>query len=70
MTEKPKPTARERHCWYCGESMGVIESRHYHRGDTCGKRECERAAKHADRQERDEAHAALDADRGYDRNYF
>lgn len=70
MTDQAKkPTARERHCWYCGQSMGIIEARHYHRGDTCGKSECERAARDAERYERDEAHAALDADRGWDREY-
>jgi len=70
MTDTPKPKARERHCWNCGASMGVIEDRHYRRSDTCGKVECEREARDVERYERDEAHAALDADRGWDRSNF
>ena len=60
-----KPTAKERHCWHCGGSMGVIENRHYRRGDTCGKQECERDARDAERYERDEAHERLDRDMGW-----
>lgn len=33
---------KQRYCWYCGDDMGLIDSRYYERGDTCGKRECER----------------------------
>lgn len=67
--QKPRPTAKERHCWYCGASMGMIENRHYDRGDTCGKSACERGARDAERYERDAEHEALDADRGWDRSY-
>jgi hypothetical protein len=67
--EQPKAKSRERHCWNCGASMGVIEDRYYQRGDTCGRSECNRAAADAEREERDAAHAALDADRGWDRHY-
>ncbi len=64
---KPNPTTKERHCWHCGASMGVIDRRHYDRGDTCGRNECERAARDAACYERDEAHARLDRDMGWDR---
>lgn len=57
--------SRERFCWYCGDSLGVVEGRHYEHTDTCGKRECERAAGDAARAERDEAHEQLDRDRGW-----
>ena len=67
---KPPPQSRERYCWHCGSSMGVIENRYYDRGDTCGRSECERAARDAARQEREDAHDALDADRGWERNYY
>ena len=61
------PTAKERHCWCCGGSMGVIERKHYRPEDTCGKYECERAARDAERQEREDAHDRLDRDNGWDR---
>lgn len=55
-------TAKMRHCWYCGDEMGVIEARYYRREDTCGKPECEREARAAEREEREEAHRRLDED--------
>lgn len=58
---KPK----ERFCWNCGDSMGVIEDKYYDRSDTCGKRECEREARDQARAERDEAHEKLDRDMGW-----
>ena len=60
-------TAKERHCWSCGCSMGIIENRFYRRDDTCGKLKCEREARDAERHEREEAHSALDAANGWDR---
>lgn len=65
MTDKPKPKERERHCWCCGESMGIIQDRHYDRGDTCGQPQCERAARDAASMERDDAHERLDRDNGW-----
>ena len=66
MTDAPKARkARERHCWFCGASMGIIEDRHYDRGDTCGKLECDRAARDAQAAEREEAHERLDRDMGW-----
>ena len=62
---KPKLIARERHCWFCGESMGIIENRFYERGDTCGKSKCERACRDAESEERGEAHERLDRDNGW-----
>lgn len=51
-------TAKERFCFNCGESLGVMDwSDRY---DNCGKRECEREARfsqqcdEADRRERAE----------------
>lgn len=49
-----------RHCWNCGADMGFIENRFYDRRDTCGQIECERAARDAYADERDEAHRAVD----------
>lgn len=65
MSEKPKTTAQMRYCWYCGAELGVIERRYYDRMDTCGQRECERAARDALSEERDEAHERLDRDMGW-----
>lgn len=55
--------AKMRHCWYCGDEMGVYAD--YDRMDTCGKRECERARGDAESDEREEAHRLLDEDRGW-----
>lgn len=58
-------TAKMRHCWYCGEELGVMERRLYDELDTCGKVECEREARDAEREERDNAHDQLDRDMGW-----
>ena len=66
MKEPPKkPTARERFCFNCGASLGVIEARLYDSRDTCGALECEREARDAYQQEREEAHRELDEQRGW-----
>jgi hypothetical protein len=39
-----------RHCFYCGEEIGIFASIDYDPLDTCGKRECEREA-HAEARE-------------------
>lgn len=65
MTDIVKPRARERFCFNCGASMGVIEDRYYDRRDTCGSRECEREARDEAAAERDEAHERLDRDMGW-----
>lgn len=57
--------AKERFCWNCGASLGVIEDRHYDRRDTCGSRECEREARDEERAEREDAHRQLDEDMGW-----
>jgi len=54
-----------RRCFNCGDEIGVYSD--YEPLDTCGKLECEKAARDAMRQERDEAHEKLDIDRGWDR---
>lgn len=53
-----------RHCFNCGKQ--IEDSAYYDRLDTCGDRECDRAARDAERQERDEAHEQLDRDNGWD----
>jgi hypothetical protein len=53
-------------CWNCGEDMGEWDRRYCDSRDTCGKRECERAARVAAAAERDEAHEQLDRDCGWD----
>lgn len=58
-------TGRMRHCWNCGAEMWLIGDRLFDRLDTCGRRECERAARDAERAEREEAHERLDRDLGY-----
>jgi hypothetical protein len=58
-------TARMRHCWFCGDELGMIEDRNYERTDTCGKLECNRETREAARADRDEAHEQLDRDWGW-----
>jgi hypothetical protein len=52
--------AKMRHCWYCGDELGVYAD--YDRMDTCGKRECERERGYAEAEDRAEAHRQLDED--------
>lgn len=52
--------SRERYCAICGDEMGLIDDRHYSRGDTCGKLTCEQAAREEERERREEAHRDLD----------
>jgi hypothetical protein len=59
---------KERFCWYCGDSLGEIDSRFYEKGDTCGKSECEREARAMQREERDDAHRDLDERLGWERS--
>lgn len=56
-------TPKMRHCFNCGAELGV--SAYHDPLDTCGARECERAARDAAQQERDEAHEQLDRDMGW-----
>lgn len=56
-------TAKMRHCFNCGEELGVYAD--YDRLDTCGKRECNRAAQDCVEEERQAAHEAVDRDFGY-----
>lgn len=62
---RQKPKARMRHCFYCGDEMGVIEDKFYESHDTCGKRECDRAAQDHQGMDREEAHRRLDEDMGW-----
>lgn len=54
------PAGKIRHCWNCGADMGFIENRFYDRMDTCGASECEREARNACEQEREDAHREVD----------
>ena len=58
-------TAKERFCWNCGASIGVVAQHLYDRGDTCGARECDRAARDEAYADREEAHRQLDEDMGW-----
>lgn len=60
-----QPKAKERFCWNCGASMGVIENRYYDSRDTCGATECDREARYQAEAERAEAHEQLDRDMGW-----
>jgi hypothetical protein len=53
-----------RHCFNCGAELG--EYADYDPLDTCGQMECERAARDAAIQEREEAHERLDRNMGWD----
>jgi hypothetical protein len=57
--------AKERFCCYCGDSLGIIEDRHYDRNDVCGKPECFRGMAAMEREEREIAHEQLDRDMGW-----
>lgn len=50
---------RRQHCWNCGEDMGEW-SRCCDKRDTCGRQECEQAARDAYRAEVEQAHADID----------
>jgi hypothetical protein len=67
MTDSKKNTPPMRHCFYCGEELG----RYWDKDplDTCGKAECNREARYADQEIREEAHRQLDRDLGYDGNW-
>lgn len=62
MSDK-KALAPMRRCFNCGEELGRY--REHYPLDTCGKPECEREARSAQMQEREEAHYQLDQDRGW-----
>jgi hypothetical protein len=55
-------TTQMRYCWNCGKEMGVYADRDYDSSDTCGAIECEREARHAAREEREETRRRLEED--------
>ena len=55
--------AKQRYCFNCGEDIGIYAD--YDPRDTCGKQACDREARDAAAQEREEAHEQLDRDLGY-----
>lgn len=56
---------KERYCWNCGDSMGLIQDKHYDTRDTCGKPMCEREAGYAADAERFEEHERIDRDQNW-----
>ena len=54
-----------RHCAYCGAELGRYHD--YDPFDNCGRSECQREANAAAREERREAHEALDERMGWSR---
>lgn len=60
MSQRPIPM---RHCFFCGEELGRY--RDYDPLDNCGKSECQREARDAARQERNDAHEQLDREMGW-----
>lgn len=56
-------TAKMRHCFFCGEELGVYAD--WDPLDTCGKAECDREARNAAREEWEEAHRELDRRMGW-----
>jgi hypothetical protein len=65
MPTDPKKLPRMRHCFNCGAELGVYAARDYDPMDTCGALECDKGAREAARQEREEAHEQLDRDLGW-----
>ena len=61
MSTQPKT----HYCFNCGEEIGLWD-RFSDRRDTCGARECEREARNAEVEEREQAHEQLDRDNGWD----
>jgi hypothetical protein len=55
--------AKMRHCFYCGEELGVYAD--YDPLDVCGKIECQRGVAEEVRLQRAEAHEKLDRDRDW-----
>ncbi len=55
-------TPKMRFCFNCGAEFGFYAD--YDQLDDCGAQECQRAAREARAQERDEAHERLDRDMG------
>jgi hypothetical protein len=51
------------YCFNCGEELPP--SKWHDRYDTCGKLECDREARHAMAEEREEEHEQLDRDMGW-----
>jgi hypothetical protein len=56
-------TPKMRHCFNCGAELCIYAD--HEPLDTCGKLECERAARECIAEEREEAHRQLDDDMGW-----
>ena len=57
---EPKVMGKMRHCFNCGQAIGVYVE--WDRLDTCGQMECEREARAERAEQRAEAHDRLDRD--------
>jgi hypothetical protein len=69
MSDKPNSAtsvrpAKMQFCANCGAELGVY-IQPYNAQDTCGARECERAARDWEADARAEAHEQLDRDNGW-----
>jgi hypothetical protein len=64
MTDDKPKRVRRHTCWVCGADLGEWD-KYSSIHDTCGARDCEREARDAAAQERQEAHDKLDRDRGW-----
>jgi hypothetical protein len=59
-------TRKMRYCFFCGAELGyLLAVLEWQPSDTCGAIECEREARAAAQEEREEAHRKLDEDMGY-----
>jgi hypothetical protein len=68
MPTTPSPRKRQsrmRHCFNCGEEIGV--SADYEPLDTCGRSECEREARYAQIEREERSHDELDYQMGWGR---
>lgn len=55
------------YCFYCGEELGMFKRKQSQRDlDSCGKLECDRAARDCLQEEREQAHEHLDRMNGWD----
>jgi hypothetical protein len=58
-------STKMRYCFNCGAELGAFATRDYEPTDTCGRPACEREARQAMEDERQQAHEQLDRDMGY-----
>jgi hypothetical protein len=59
----PKKGPKMRYCFNCGDALGQYVD--YDALDTCGKNECNREARNANAENRQNAHDELDRNMGW-----